>query len=234
MNIRHSHKLVEHRGLDILEVFHRKSAQQKSPILDFSPTIWASIITAAFFCFWIGESALSATSLITPINAGFSFATKTIGLVAGLILGISFARNDKAGMFKKALVVALAPFLVVMSFEGLAWRMANMWEFGLSTGAFQKATYPVKYANSKTRRRNSWYSNDTLEIDPFKTGVGTDIPVPSDQFKRIWQSADKYCVVVQQRRSANGAIQIRTDGKATLSSPAPVELTQCRNLMRPI
>jgi hypothetical protein len=234
MNIRHSQKKIEHQRLDILEDFQRRSAQRKLRLSDISLTTWVCTVTAAFFCFWIAEALLSTTSLITPINAQLSYTLRGVGFVTGLIVGLSFALTEKAAALKKVFIVVFTPFLAATGFEGLAWRMANMWEFGLSSSPFEQTAYPVKRADPNTSPTKSFYKKDTLEIDPFETGVATDIPVPSDQFRQIWLTADEYCVVVRQRRAANGAIQIHTDGQIMFGTPAPVELVPCGNAKRPM
>lgn len=202
-------------------------ARPQSLLPELDAIAWASIIVGAFFCFWIGESLLSDTSLITSISTELSYTFRGIGLTVGLIVGIAFAIGAEDGLFKKMLIFLLAPLLVATVFEGLAWRMANMWEFGLSNAPFEWAEYPVKHVTPNTNPTKSWYKKDSLEIDPFDTGIGTDIPVPSDQFEEIWLQADEFCVVVEQRRAPNGAIQIRTKGQVMLGTPVPIELTRC-------
>jgi hypothetical protein len=107
-------------------------------------------------------------------------------------------------------------------FDGLAWRMADWWEFGMSRAAFAPATYPIQSLHHGRKG-----SRDTIEIDPFDTGEATHIPLPPEQYRILYGQVNAYCVTVQQRRSASGAIEIRTDGEYTLMAPDPLQLAPC-------
>jgi hypothetical protein len=181
----------------------------------------------AFFTFWLIEALLSSTSLITPISWQVSYAMRGLGLLTGLAAGIWFLRVADAGWGKKTLVLVFSPFLFAAGCEGVAWRMGDWWEFGLSNAPFEVAQYPVKGASPMTNPMHSLVRHNTIDIDPFRTGIPTSIPVPQEQFDAIWLHATDYCIVVEQRRSPTGAIEIRTEGEIMLGMPKEVELIEC-------
>lgn len=169
------------------------------------------------------EAALSSTALITPINPFFLNAMRGLGALVGLACGIVVAfRDSDLGKFRKIVTVLFLPFMIGFLFDGLAWRMADWWEFGLSPARFSPASYRIKSVDHGRKG-----SRDSIEIDPYATGEATHIPVPPEQYRALFGQASDYCVIVQQRKSASGAIEIRTDGEFTLQRPAPIELERC-------
>lgn len=185
-----------------------------------SGLVLASAAVAALFLL---EAALSSTALITPINQGFLYAMRGLGAMAGLACGVIVAlRDSKIGWFRKIVTVLFLPLMIGFLFDGLAWRMADWWEFGLSSAPFGPAIYAIKSVDHGRKG-----SRDSIEIDPFATGETTHIPVPPEQYRALFGQASDYCVIVQQRKSASGAIEIRTDGEFTLQRPAPIEMKPC-------
>ncbi|MBV1690849.1 hypothetical protein KRR38_25010 [Novosphingobium sp. G106] len=169
------------------------------------------------------EAALSSTALITPINRFFLDAMRGLGALVGLACGIIVAVSDREiGKFRKIVTVLFLPFMIGFLFDGLAWRMADWWEFGLSSAPFSPASYRIKSVDHGRKG-----SRDSIEIDPYATGEATHIPVPPEQYRALFGQASDYCVTVQQRTSASGAIEIRTDGEFTLQRPAPIALERC-------
>lgn len=190
-------------------------------------TIVAALLCGALML----EAALSGTSLITQIHPWLLKGMAGVGFAFGIVISTlaAFARKDpnnpgtQYGLGTRILTFFFGPFLFAFIFGMAAWRMADRAAFLGSDAQWEQAAYPVKSFSSSRR----FYERDTLEIDPYKTGFSTDIPVPSDQFDQIWLRATDYCIVVQQRKNASGAIQIRTNGSITMGAPEPVELVDC-------
>jgi hypothetical protein len=175
------------------------------------------------------EAAFAGTALITPVDQTLLTVMRGLGAVTGLLLGIAIVvTTGGMGIFRGALTVLFLPLMIGYLFNGVGWRMADWWEFGLSARPFESARYPVLRADSGRKG-----ARDTLEIDPFKTGEPTSIPIPGDQYEAVWSKASDYCITVQQRRSASGAIEIRTDGSFTLLTPPAAKLDRCENLHKP-
>ena len=70
-------------------------------------------------------------------------------------------------------------------------------------------------------------ARDTIRIDPFKTGDNTEIPVNSDQYHVLRKSGSDSCVAVMQRKSASGAVEIKTNGGYMCNKPDDVPVTRC-------
>ncbi|MCJ2186807.1 hypothetical protein [Novosphingobium beihaiensis] len=168
------------------------------------------------------EAAFAETSLITPINPLFLWTMRGIGALVGLALGIFTLKTSNSHIFKRVVSVLFLPFMVAFLFDGIAWRMADWWEFPSSAALWEPMSYPVLRAHQGRKA-----ARNTLEIDPFGVGETTDIPVPRDQFRQVYSGSGNWCVTVLQRRSPRGAIEIRTDGRYTLKPPEPVDLHRC-------
>jgi hypothetical protein len=199
------------------ETDHPPSDAARDPV-----KIAARISIAFFFLLWL-ETLFAGTALITPINKTLLYLMCGVGCVAGLPLSImaGLSKANNIGWFKRGLIILAGPFLIAFAFGGLAWRASDWWEFGLSSQPFVEAAYPVTHMSHGRKGRRS-----SFEIDPFKAG-GTEIPVPWSQFQDTWLHSTDYCITVLQRRSASGAIEIKTNGEYTLSEPEPVKLSAC-------
>lgn len=180
------------------------------------------VVLVVFGLFWL-EALFANTSLITPIDHTFLLSMRGLGALVGLALGVViFITDATMNTFRKVLVALSLPFFIGFVFDGVAWRIADWWEFGLSTARFESAQYPV--LRSHHGRKGA---QDTLEIDPFHTGEAADIPIPAAQYDSLRTTASDYCVTVLQRKSASGAIEIRTDGAFTFMPPEPAVLSAC-------
>ena len=180
------------------------------------------VVIVVFALFWL-EALFANTSLITPIDRTFLLSMRGLGALVGLALGVViFITDATMNTVRKILVGLSLPFFVGFAFDGIAWRIADWWEFGLSAASFESAHYPV--LRSHHGRKGA---QDTLEIDPFHTGEAADIPIPAAQYDALGATASDYCVTVLQRKSASGAIEIRTDGAFTFMPPEPAQLAAC-------
>lgn len=180
------------------------------------------VVIVVFGLFWL-EALFANTSLITPIDRTFLLSMRGLGALVGLALGVLiFITDATMNAIRKVLVALSLPFFIGFAFDGIAWRIADWWEFGLSTASFEPAQYPV--LRSHHGRKGA---QDTLEIDPFHTGEAADIPIPAAQYDALRASASDYCVTVLQRKSASGSIEIRTDGAFTFMPPEPAVLAAC-------
>lgn len=180
------------------------------------------VVLVVFGLFWL-EALFAGTSLITPIDRTFLLSMRGLGALVGLSLGVViFITDATMNAFRKVLVALSLPFFIGFVFDGIAWRLADWWEFGLSTASFEPARYPV--LRSHHGRKGA---QDTLEIDPFHTGEAADIPIPAAQYDALGAIASDYCVTVLQRKSASGAIEIRTDGQYKFMPPEPAALATC-------
>lgn len=187
------------------------------------PIVVAGIV-GALFCALLIDIALSGTALITPINhswlSGMRLAGVAIG--AGGALWLNYhAFYTMVWRFKFAMVLLMVAF-GFLAFNAVAYRLVEMREFGFSSAPFEQAIYPIKMVSHGRKG-----ARDTLEIDPFNIKDATNIPIPAEQYDELDIDGDGRCVVVEQRRSASGAIEVRTDGSYTLSPPKPVVITDC-------
>jgi hypothetical protein len=180
------------------------------------------VVLVVFGLFWL-EALFASTSLITPLDGTFLLVMRGLGVLVGLALGVViFITDATMNAFRRALVALSLPFFIGFLFDGIAWRLADWLEFGLSAARFEPAQYPV--LRSHHGRKGA---QDTLEIDPFHTGEAADIPIPAAQYDALRATASDYCVTVLQRKSASGAIEIRTDGRYTFQPPIPATLAPC-------
>lgn len=168
------------------------------------------------------EALFSSTSLITPISETFLWSMRGIGLFTGLGVGIVSMMISDISWWRKILTVLVTPLLFAFAFDGIGWRMADWAAFGFSRQAFTPAAYPIEGIHRGRKGRSS-----AIEIDPFKTGENAAIPIPYEQYQALSADSDGLCVVVLQRRSAIGAVEIKTDGEIVLGRPAPVEVGPC-------
>ncbi len=174
----------------------------------------------ALFCI---EAMLSGTALITPIDPLFLNLTRGAGILLGLCVAWIAIVGSGIPLAKRVVIIIAAPLLLGYVGGWVAWRVADRMAFGFSSDGFVPAAYPIVSADYGRRMLRPY-----LGINPFGTALNTNIPVPEAQFDAIrWRYRD-YCIIVMQRRSPEGAIQIRTDGMITLRDPAPVLLARCR------
>lgn len=206
-------------GSRLLYMMETDDASGRISVLHLLGYVFGGVL--ALLCI---EAMFSGTSLITPINTTFLNGMRVIGLVIGVPLALLVIAkpHQPMGLLKKLMILLFLPLLTGFAGGEAAWRISDWTEFGFSSAEFEPAIYPIKYASHGRRGRR-----DSVEIDPFAVKEGTDIAVPSWQFDSIWPNHSDYCITVMQRRSASGAIQIRTDGVFTLSEPTPAVLTRC-------
>lgn len=174
------------------------------------------------------DAIAAGTGMITPLPEGASFYATATGAALGLLIGgyLWFTSDRISGVR-----ATLGMFLGVPLFVGawanmMLWRSVEHAEFDFTDAQWERAAYPVLSFDMPSRR-GFGLSRHAVEIDPFDVGGNTDIPVPEWQFDAYWPGNDQLCVVVEQRRSASGAIQVKTDGTLNLNAPEPVEFVSC-------
>jgi len=171
------------------------------------------------------DSLFSGTELITPIDHGGLVVMRGLGAVDGLLLWIMIRTQPairNRALPRRMIVCVACPLIMMIAFDSLSWRLANWGAFGFSDAPFETATYPIKSIDYGRKGRR-----DTVEIDPFKVGESSHLPLPHWQYRQLREANGFACVTVQQRRSASGAIQVRTDGQYVLREPAPLAITAC-------
>jgi len=171
------------------------------------------------------DSLFSGTELITPIDHGGLVVMRSLGAVDGLLLWFMIRTQPairNRALPRRMIVCIACPLIMMLAFDSLSWRLANWGAFGFSDAPFETATYPIKAVDYGRKGRR-----DTVEIDPFKVGESSHLPLPSWQYSQLREANGFSCVTVQQRRSASGAIQVRTDGQYVLREPAPLVITTC-------
>jgi hypothetical protein len=199
-----------------------KQASTKSPV---SLTGWAIRSLCALGCLIIVEALFSGTALITPITQTLVYGLWAAGLLVGLAASVCIVRLDSKtfGSYHKMIMIIYALGVFWACSDGFAWRITDRLAFGFFHQApFTSAIYPVTDSNKpwKGARAN-------VEINPFGLRLGVPIPIPQSQYKEIQADYAGLCVKVLQRRSAMGAIHIRTNGRYTAFEPKPVELSVC-------
>jgi hypothetical protein len=171
------------------------------------------------------EAMLSTTALITPIDQALVYVTWTIGLLLGLTVSFSIHRQDTKsfGLYHKVAMMICAPAFFWVIADSFAWRIADRLTFGFfSQAPFAPAIYPVTDANRPWKGQRAH-----IEINPFNLKRGVAIAVPNAQYEGIEASFEGLCVAVLQRRSANGAIHVATNGRYTWFEPKSVKLSAC-------
>ena len=174
------------------------------------------------FLAWF-EALLSGTSLITPINQTLLWGMRGVGLVFGAVVTfvIVFGISDYS-LIRRIATLLFGPFIFAFGFGEMAYRISDWTEFGFSNQQFEQAQYPI--ASIGWGRRGA---RDSIQIDPFKTGDNTDIPINSAQYHALRDSGDYGCVTVMQRKSKSGAIEIATNGQYMWSKPEQVAVARC-------
>ncbi len=186
---------------------------------------WLIILLMIVPGFFAVESLLSSSSLITPISTTFLWCLRAVGLAVGIALMVVLCRTDDFqanSLGRKWLTIIVCPLLMAFAFGEMGWRMADWWEFAGSDARWETAAYPI--ASLHHGRRSAY---DSIEIDPFNVGETTDIPVSRDQYKALLETSSGQCVQVSHRRAADGAIEIRTDGRHNLSPPPEAIVGPC-------
>lgn len=170
------------------------------------------------------DTMLASTELITPINGTLLYVMRAIGGVLGLAAGIALYSKiqERDGSFRAVAAVLAAPLFGLVAFDALAWRMADWASFGFSSQAFEPAKYPIESISRGRKGRE-----DTIQIDPFNTGESAEIPITRQQYQALSGTSANQCVTVMQRKAPNGAIEIKTNGSYTMTTPVTVEVTPC-------
>ena len=174
------------------------------------------------FLAWL-EALLSGTSLITPISQTLLWTMRGIGLVVGLVVTVVVVFGVADGsLLRRGATLLFLPLMFAFGIGELAYRISDWTEFGFSRQPFEQEQYPIESIRwGRKGARNS------IQIDPFKTGDNTDIPINSDQYHALRKSSSDSCVTVMQRKSASGAVEIATNGRYMWSKPGDVPVTRC-------
>ena len=177
---------------------------------------------AVVFLAWL-EALLSGTSLITPISQTLLWSLRGIGLAVGIAAAVVvvFGVGD-GSLLRRGATLLFLPLMFAFGFGEIAYRISDWTEFGFSSQPFESAQYPIE--SIRWGRKGA---RDSIQIDPFDTGDNTDIPVTSDQYHALVKSSADSCVTVMQRKSKSGAIEIQTNGRYMLSTPAEVPVAHC-------
>lgn len=177
---------------------------------------------ALVFLCWL-EALLSGTALITPINQTLLWSMRGAGLAIGFAVTLlAVLAMDDTALWHRGLTLLVCPFLIAFGSGAMAYRIADWTEFGFSNQQFEQAQYPIAAMHwGRKGARNS------IEIDPFKTGDTTYIPVAADQYHALRGASSDHCVTVMQRKSKSDAIEIATNGQFMWSTPAHVPVARC-------
>ena len=180
------------------------------------------LFIAVMFLAWL-EALISGTSLITPINQTLLWGMRGAGLVIGFVVSlVAVLIMTDTALWRRGLTLLFCPFLIAFGFGEMAYRISDWAEFGFSSQQFESAQYPIAAMHwGRKGARNS------IEIDPFKTGDTTYIPVAADQYHALRGASSDHCVTVMQRKSASGAIEIATNGQFMWSTPEQVPVARC-------
>jgi len=188
----------------------------------FRRNIWAALIVLTIL---ILEANFSGMALITPIADWLLWSMRLLGLIAGATLwrlirhSPNFNESNRIAKFSLAVMLPLTGAFI---FDGLTWRAAVWWEFGLSSAPLEMAVYPVARLDYGRRSARA-----ALKIDPFRTGQNLAIPIPWEQYEELRSIDEPLCVQVRQHRSRSGAIEVRSDGSYTANEPHRVRAGLC-------
>jgi hypothetical protein len=189
------------------------------------PRRWLLLLLFSPMLILFVDGLFSGTELITPLNRGFLWWMRGLGVVDGIALSYLMATNPgyfERGGFRALLGLLAMPVFMAATFDALAWRAADSIAFGMSKAPYEAVQYPIKSVSRGRKGRRS-----TIDIDPFETGENSHIPIPSEQYRELLGADDGLCVTIRQRRAANGAVEILTNGSYTLHTPDPAIVSPC-------
>ena len=175
------------------------------------------------------DALAAGTSMITPLPDGASFYASVTGAALGLLIG-GYLWLTKPGMRGIRITIGMLigfPLFIGAWANMMLWRAVEHVHFDFSDAKWEQAAYPVEYFSTPSRR-SFGFDRYSVEIDPFDVGGNTDIPLPEWQWQMYYLHRDSLCVVVEQRKSKGGHIQVKTDGSLKWSEPEPVQFVPCR------
>jgi hypothetical protein len=161
-------------------------------------------LAVALLAIYLIDRATSHSALITPINPVGLTVMRALGTLGGLLLAYAVLRRDQA-IYRKVILFLMIPSGGFALGDGIAWRIADHWNFAGSTSPFTQARYPI--VNVKGGGKSNSYS---LGIDPYGTGEPARIGIPYAQYQALSDSFAGQCVTINERRTANGAVEIST------------------------
>jgi len=186
---------------------------------------WIIAILASPLLILLVDSMFAGTELISPLGTAYLWWMRSLGLADGIAL-MWFLRTSPGFQARsgprKFLVILFGPLFMVAAFDSLAWRTADWIAFGVSKAPYEQVQYPIKQLNMGRKGRRA-----TIAIDPLGAGEDAHIPIPRDQYRSLILADGDQCVTVEQRRAANGAVEIRTNGSVTLNEPDYAAVTSC-------
>jgi hypothetical protein len=176
------------------------------------------------------DYCFGTTELITPISPFIFYPLTALGAFSGLWVGYVMNENSGSdrGRAKKIMVVSGCTLLLGGISNSVGWRIVNHWEFAFSNQSFSTAYYPIARLNRGRRGRH-----DSAKIDPFDTWIAARIPITDSQYLRYQNSAEPLCLGVKQRVSANGAVQIKNNGRHFSKKIFPVDIKPCSSTPPP-
>jgi hypothetical protein len=172
----------------------------------------------------LAEGMAAGTELITPLSRPFLWWMRGLGVIDGIVLAYFLAKSPtyQSRSVRGLLGLVAIPIFAAATFDALAWRAADWIAFGVSDAPYEHVQYPIKDISPGRKGRRA-----TIGIDPFGTGENSHIPIPREQYQELLYASGDRCITVEQRRAANGAVEIRTNGSFTLGSPEPANVSSC-------
>ena len=196
----------------------------------------------------LGGAMLISIAVLDGCMSGTQLATRPPGwllqtmLAIGLILGLGFGAhltfrtpspeeelaNSVAGM-PRWLAIPCSVLIMLACAAIYSGRVWEHWSFMGSDAPWEQKLYPIVMSDEG----GDWFEKPHAYIQPLKSGPMISIPMPETQYEEASDSLSQQCVWVTQRRAANGAVQILTDGSVNLSDAAPVRLSPCPAALTP-
>lgn len=165
--------------------------------------------------------------LITPISPVLLWGAMIAGGCCGVVgwTYLPSAHQAEAGhRFKRGVQLLLFVLLGGAIFNNCAWQLADIYHFALTNSTFESAAYPIVRADSKRRSDSYW-----LEISPYRTRA--KIYVSAAQYHSLYRDIPRpACVVVSQRRSRDGAIEVKTNWNGPLREPRQLKIGSCSEM----
>ena len=161
-----------------------------------------AVILVAGYLF---DRGMTHTALITPISPVGLTIMRALGTFCGLLVAFVVVNGREMAFYRKIILMLVIPCGGFALGDGIAWRIADHWDFGNTAIPYTMAQYPI--VNVKGGGKSHTYS---LEIDPYGTGESAQIAIPYSQHQALLGDFNGKCVTVSERRSTSGAIEIST------------------------
>jgi hypothetical protein len=204
-----------------------EAGQTRLGVANVWPAVLAVSLAVVPLAMYLYDRTTTHTELITPISPFGLTVMRALGTFGGLLVAFVLLNGRDLAIYRKVILFLMIPCGGFALGDGIAWRIADHWNFGNSTVPYTQARYPI--VNVKGGGKSHTYS---LGIDPYGTGETARIGIPYEQYRNLVTNYTDQCVTVEERRAANGAVEINTL-QARLTASGEAEVGPCGQAQSP-